>query len=358
MKSHLKRFFGPAALIVGSVIATVLIVESALHLIGMEHRYINPMHSFHINDSMLGYRGRPNAQARFAVPGQFDVLIRHDARGFRLQEFAKGDCARQIFVYGDSFTWGWGVDQGQGYTDLMNRDMPGVCVRNRGMNASGTAMQLAVFEAEDLQSAKAGDTVLVMFCFNDFKDNFDQESEVTTIIENGSVVRIPPREAFQSPLRGFLKRNSYLYSMGSTAVASLRERMKDKNRPRAKRPVLADDAPEILVTDFLFSEFKRECDVKGIDLYVAMVPNSTEYGEPDYGIDAETAENYRAHLTHILETHRIPYIDLLTAFKNEKAVNPDTLLAITGDGHWNAAGHALVARALAVYLTPKGDTAP
>ncbi len=316
------------------------------------------MHSFHVNDPVLGYRGRPNADARFAVPGQFDVLIRHDKRGFRLQEFEKTDCSRQILVYGDSFTWGWGVDQSQGYTDLMNRDLPGACVRNRGMNASGTAMQLAVFETEDLDAAKAGDTVLVMFCFNDFKDNYDQESEVTTIIENGNVVRIPPRESFQSPLRGFLKRNSYLYSMGSTTVASLRERMKDKDRPRAKRSILADDAPEIVVTEFLLSEFKRACDAKEMGLFVAMVPNSAEYGEPDYGIDAETAKNYRAHLMRILEAHGIKFIDLLAVFQAEKTANPDALLAIPGDGHWNAAGHALVARALATYLPPTVDAAP
>lgn len=351
MKSRLKRFLGAAALVVGSVTLTALAVEAALHVIGMDHRYINPMHSFHVNDPVLGYRGRPNAHARFAVPGQFDVLVRHDTRGFRVQEFGKTDCPQQIFVYGDSFTWGWGVDQGAGYTDLMNRDMPGVCVQNRGMNASGTAMQLALFETEDQQMAKAGDIVLIMFCFNDFKDNYDQENEVTTVIDDGKVLRLPPREPFQSPLRGFLKRNSYLYSMGSTTVASLRERMKDQDRPRSKRPILADDAPEVVVTDFLLSEFKRECDTNEMRLFVAMVPNSAEYGEPDYGIDAETAENYRGHLRRILDAHEIPFIDLLAVFKAEKAVHPDVLLAITGDGHWNAAGHALVARALAEHLS-------
>jgi len=353
MSGRAKRFLSAGALMFGSVTVTVLLVEAALHATGVEHRYINPMHSFHVNDPVLGYRGRPNAHARFAVPGQFDVLVRHDARGFRLQEHAKAPapCERNVYVYGDSFTWGWGVDQGEGFTDLMNRDMPAaVCVHNRGMNASGTAMQLTVFETEDAQNAYEGDTVVVMFCFNDFKDNYDQETEPSVIIDDGQAMRIPPREAFQSPIRGFLKRNSYLYSMGSTTVANLRERMKDPNRARAKRPVLAADAPEVMVTDYLLGEFKRACDMKGVQFTVALVPNSVEYGEPDYGIDAEAAASYRAHLTRILAAHGIPFVDLLPTFQAEKAAHPDALLAIPGDGHWNKNGHALVAQALGAYL--------
>ncbi len=351
-----KRVFAAIALMAGSVLLTVLLVEAALHVVGMEHRYINPMHSFHVNDPVLGYRGRPNVEAHFTVPGQFDVLVKHDAQGFRVLENAKlrsGECAHNIFVYGDSFTWGWGVNQGEGFTDLLQGAHPADCVHNRGVNASGTALQLGLFE-EDLPAMRKGDTVFVMFCFNDFKDNYDQDSETTAIINDGTVERIPPRKPFQSPLRAFLKRNSYLYSMGSTLVGSVRERMKSKDHVRAKRPILADDAPEVVVTDFLLSEFKRECDEAGAVLKVALVPNSVEYGEPDYGIDAEAAKSYRDHLTHILQAHDIPFVDLLNFFHAEKAAHPEPLLAITGDGHWNASGHALVARALTMYL-PQGD---
>jgi len=351
MRGKVLRFLIAFGLVIGSVMLTLALAEVVLHLTGFGFSYMNPMHSFHINDPVLGYRGLPNADAHFVRRGVFDVAIRHDARGFRLQEFAKapGACSRSVYVYGDSFTWGWGVDQGQGFTDLLNRDVPGVCFYNRGIDASGTIYQFTLFNTEDLAGMKPGDTVLVMFCFNDFEDNHDQNKEVSAILENGSVKVLPPRKQFQKPWRAFIRRNCRIYNIGSQAAAQIRRKFKEAE-PERKRPAPAVTDPEFILTKHFLGEFKRVCDERGLRFAVAMIPLTVEFGEPEYGVSAGDAAQYRQLLMDIVTTHQVEFIDLLPSFVEEKQKNSSAPLTIIGDAHWNPAGHALVARTLATRL--------
>jgi hypothetical protein len=64
----------------------------------------------------LPYRLRPNFSGRLAL-GEFDTTIRINSRGYRGGEFAagRGEDALRILVAGDSFTFGWGVDDQEAY---------------------------------------------------------------------------------------------------------------------------------------------------------------------------------------------------------------------------------------------------
>lgn len=264
-----------------------------------------------------------------AVRGRFNVLVKHDARGFRVQEFAKSEApnVRNLYVYGDSFTWGWGVQQGEMLADVLNRDLADWRVHNRGINASGTVLQYTLFETDDLEQTSQGDAVVVMFCFNDYRDNVGHEDEVSDAIVDGTVVRQAPQESFQSPIRTFLRHHVYLYSMGSATMSNLRRRFESTEESERVPTLDASDPAEIITRHFL-AQFKKKCDDSGVRFSVATVPAAIEFGEPAYGFDMATADRYRQLISGTLDDEGIECIDLLPYFLYAKKLNPGVGLTI------------------------------
>ena len=91
----------------------------------------------------IGWRGRKLYTARFKRP-DFDVVVAHNAAGFRKQvnlEPKLDKAPHSIFVFGDSFVWGWGVGQGEVFTDEMNLLLPNYSVHNYGIDGVGTVVE-------------------------------------------------------------------------------------------------------------------------------------------------------------------------------------------------------------------------
>jgi lysophospholipase L1-like esterase len=62
--------------------------------------------------------GEPNARGHVAVPGQFDIAVRLNSQGFRSDHdftFAPAPDQTRIAVLGDSFVFGWGVEERQSF---------------------------------------------------------------------------------------------------------------------------------------------------------------------------------------------------------------------------------------------------
>src|SRR5262245_23141014 len=151
--------FPIVAVLVGILLAGGSL-EIALALGGYDRTYFNPLNSFHIGHPLVGYLGKPDFVGRFRRT-DFDTVIAHDARGFRRQEHQKPQCRHRVLTFGDSFTWGWGVSQGEVFTDQMNLMMPTDCVENFGLSGSGTVQELALFQEFGEKELSAGDTVLL-----------------------------------------------------------------------------------------------------------------------------------------------------------------------------------------------------
>lgn len=340
-----------AMTVIGSIAISILMAELSFRALGVEMRYLNPLRSFHVQDPVYGYRGRANFQGRFASLAGFDVLVKHDNRGFRLHESEcpTDDRLPRLFVYGDSYTWGWGVEQGEVFTDLLNQHHPEICVVNRGLNGSGTVQQYTIFENEDLPEARRGDFVLLMLCFNDFKDNYDRAKTVTAIIEDGSVRRIPPRKRFQSPFQSFIKRHSYVVnavSRGSGTIKHLLAKWSSERKTNGKSiheiEMVADD-PQVIVTQYFIKQFSDRCQEAGLDFRAAIIPSASQY------------EQYHSQYVRILRELEVTEIDLLEGFRIEQEAIGDKSLFLEKDPHWNRQGHALVSRILASHYYEQTD---
>ena len=76
-----------------------------------------------------------------------------------------------LVVIGDSFTWGWGVGQGEVFTDRLQRLLPRWRVENAGISGLGTVSFHRLLQAEVGGRLRAGDAVMVTLYYNDFGDN-------------------------------------------------------------------------------------------------------------------------------------------------------------------------------------------
>ena len=92
------------------------------------------MGSFHEADQITGHRGKRDFRARFKTP-QFDTLVVHNDRGFRRQEYQNptSSAAHSLFVFGDSFVWGWERGIRRGFSPInSSRKLPQVARREPG----------------------------------------------------------------------------------------------------------------------------------------------------------------------------------------------------------------------------------
>jgi hypothetical protein len=89
-------------------------------------------------DSLLGFKGRPGAY-RARIADQLDFDFTHDSSGFRILPSASDDSlAPEVWLFGCSFTHGFGVDDSATWAWRLARHFPGHRFRNFGMTAYGT----------------------------------------------------------------------------------------------------------------------------------------------------------------------------------------------------------------------------
>ncbi len=338
---RLRALFQSAALGVGGVVVVLLALELGLRVAGAEGGATHGLHAFHQSEPELGWIGRPELRLRFASR-DFDVTIEHGADGFRRPEPPPPDGAtRRVLVLGDSFTWGWGVEQGEVFTDHLQRALaPDVAVVNRGMNAIGTGQQYLILRRE--LAARGIDGVLVLFTANDLKDNVDPKEgrRPWFSVEGG---RLIAHNESPGPLMSWqdrmLKHHSRAYSLLSFRWGLLRKQLKTR-KPLAERrrnetkDLRAHRGWEVTI------ELLRTMDQLARDqgAWLRLV-----YAHPRDPLAHESVVELAEHAD-------VELIDLVPAL----AAQPDLELSFTHDPHWTPAGHRAVADALlasAVFAT-------
>ena len=323
------------------LLVALLAAEAGLRVAGYSPAHVNPLKTFHVMDPVIGHRGRPGADARFRRP-EFDIRIMHDDRGFRLPERPPDParCTRRVLVYGDSFIWGWGVEQGELMTDRLSRLRPDLCVYNFSINATGTANQFTLFDTEHRDLVGAGDIVVVVFFSNDFADNVSGWSLRGRLVD-GRVETVLTSKGLGSPAKQWVKNHSYLFNLGAYAWDSWHLR-RQQRRDEARASSALDygaDSPEWIVTGHYLEAFRDAVEARGGTLLVTMVPT-------DLPADSDV---YRSALRRLTDSLGIRFYDVADEFRAE-SMNNGTVLRYPVDGHWTAAGHALMARLLAREL--------
>ena len=332
--------------IVVSACVALAVGEGLLRMAGFSRQYVNPLHSFHQHDELVGHRGKPNFQGRFKTI-DFDVVIEHDENGFRRQvnQHSPRDPSQRLFVFGDSFTWGWGVAQGQVYSDRMSELLQDHEVVNLGLNASGTVHQHALFERHVKQQLQSGNIVMVTFCGNDFSDNV--RGSLHGEVHDGQVKLVGP-EPFGWEAKDWLKDHCYLFNLAAFHFDQFKSRRKhESGANRAVQQLvqvgrqqsdIAVDAPEVIVTSEFLKRFRDDCRQQQASFYVAAIADDPV-------------------LRHVTSELGIELIELFPHFQRAIEQGRAERFTFEHDAHWNAAGHGMAAEVLADFILARESQA-
>jgi hypothetical protein len=118
-------------------------------------------------DSMLGWFPIENSKKKYK--GTRTILIGHNSRGFRDNEHIIENKPGIIFL-GDSFVWGYDVEQSERFTERLREKLPDWSVYNLGVSGYGTDQEYLLLKQQyDFYSPKI---VFLVFCTdNDEQDN-------------------------------------------------------------------------------------------------------------------------------------------------------------------------------------------
>ena len=327
-----------------SVVTTLLcclILEIALRLISPVQTFVSPLASFHRFDPEVGWIGVPNWTAKFKKT-DFDVTIRANVEGFRARQSAAQPAAGSpvIAAFGDSFTWGWGVENGKVFTDVMQNELgTNADVRNFGIDAYGTLQELLLFK-RCLANGLRPKSVIIMFYQNDYYDNVDHDIRRPWLSVTGTnvVMQNYPTKGRAIGLWTKSVKASYLLS----TIAYVFDFAKEKSRiENLQQTTFVDNSvaagPQQAV-DHCLKQFKKTCDEAGIKLYFIYVPSHDD-------VEKSASQN-RMVLKSLCNKNDVRLLDLTDDFR-KTAGNRTNVLFFVHDQHWNADGHALAGHLIA-----------
>jgi hypothetical protein len=275
-------------------------------------------------DSLLGWAHTPLQQGRFHHR-DFSVEVSINSHGMRDNEYSIHRTGkRRMLILGDSFGWGFGVEQKERFSELLEVAHPDWEIINASVNGYGTDQEFLLL-TQRLNVFKP-DMVLLLFCDNDFDENVHSEIywhyKPVFSIEGGRLHlhNVPvPLQTFRQRLQRFLLGSTYL----GPRLNSLRQEILRFVGQSVSPPA---DGQGREVTRLLLAEIIHECREREVEFLLVSVPMSGEK---------------RELLGEISEEEQVRYLPLDPFF--ELLPSGSTF---PHDGHWTALGHRIASTAI------------
>jgi lysophospholipase L1-like esterase len=367
------------ALLICSLAFGLLLAEGIVRGAGLGRTFLT-RGALHEYDARAGWKCKSNLDANYALPRSFDVRVRCNADGLRGEELPRPKPAERhrIAVLGDSFMWGYGVENDEVFAHVLSQQLPGSDSMNLAANGYSTVQSLV--RLEDSHPSYEPDAVVLAFFWNDLEDNFDDKRGGRPVVgfTEGGAIRIdnlPVRRPWKSPSKQWFRHHSRLFGFLEYTTKLIGELTKSWRRaPRADRDALPGDfdpgameftewdvyappTPEIDRAWQALRELIRRIDAASGELLVVFVPSKKAmdprqfrelFGEGP-GLDWNRPATRLAEICRSLD---IDFLDLNPVFREHE--DPASLFLVN-DGHWNAAGHALAARVAAERIAAGRD---
>ena len=266
--------------------------------------------------------------------GAFAVPVRFNQYGFRDRRDLRDSNPADIAVVGDSFSFGWGVNEEERFSDRLE-ELIGVHVFNIAMPGARLADYGRLLDYAERTGLRAK-RLVVGICM---------ENDLAPPPAIAGAAAAPP-----SPLLGahaWLKSRSAAYFLLLCRVhqnASWSDRLA---RWGWITPVLEGVPRAVGRPDVIRSSAEQlEGLVRNHDATILIIPSRALW----VGDDRDAADRMHRDWVATLREKNLPVVDLRMAM--EESGNPMGF-HFRGDGHWNARGHALAARGLSEFLSAK-----
>jgi len=360
------------SLVLGSVVLALLLCEAFLRIAGYRVVSFYSFSGFHQFDPELGWSQIPDHESGFKS-SDFEVTARSNALGFRgdLYPYEKPDGIRRVVVLGDSYAWGWGVEQDEVFSEVAERLSRNTEWVNLGTSAFGTAQEYLLLRDRGMQFEP--DRVVLAFYYNDILDNDGSDPKRPRFaLEQGRLEQVgrPRPFSLADQIKTFLTRYSLLFHFLDYRTALLQERLKglrarmrqgradgdaDTGAPVLPAPFYRNGPEETRraweVTEALLDRIDEVSGKRLLIVYVPdriqvewdneMFPSAPGEGGPQVDLFLPN-QRLREHA----EARGIPFLDLTPAFREEHRRPGAPPLHFPTDGHWTPAGHALAGRLL------------
>jgi lysophospholipase L1-like esterase len=385
----MTRWIKNIALMVVSITIALLICEGSVRIFGLGGTSLT-RGMLHQYDPDAGWRCYPNLDTRYILPESFNVRVRCNSQGLRDSEkrFAKPPGIRRIVVLGDSFMWGYGVENEEMFSAVLQDLISGSETVNFGVNGYSTVQELVRLEIEGLRYEP--DVTVLVFVWNDLEDNFDDKhgGRPVAVLEEDNSLRIanrPVRRHWKSPLKQWFRHHSHLFRFGEYNIELLKLKFRDNQRadlsiPKIPAPgvafaaendkktarmkfsmtdIYAPPGPEIdfawKAIELLLGRIKQLATKEGGRLVVVYAASLEAV---DRGIFAKLIRKFGQdpdsmafnwdrpsnRLGEVCAALDIPYVNLNPVFRQQFK---KTELFLKKNPHWSMAGHRLAAQTVA-----------
>ena len=334
------------SLIIISTLFALFLSEIALRLMGLNPLYVSPERDrFWKYDPLLGWAHEPGQEGIFKTP-QFRTVVRINEKGLRDDQhsYERQNDIERILVLGDSFAWGYGVEESERFSQLLEKSL-GVEVINAGVSGYSTDQELLWYRSEGIKYET--DLVILVLAGNDVGDN-DQQLVNTIyykpkfVVEEGQLVPIGYPVPKTSPQGIFI----YSLSQHSSLAYFLIQRYFDlhtvyrkikANSDLAVSPVSGKGAEQepFELTIALIDEMRNIAESRKAKFMI--VTTDRWWNHP-------SRETYK-DLINSLQSEGFLVLDV----ESMPGFEPEVML-IPNDGHWNQAGHKFVAEKITALI--------
>ena len=334
------------SLIVISTLFALFLSEIALRLMGLNPLYVSPERDrFWKYDSLLGWAHEPGQEGIFETR-QFRTLVRINENGLRDRphSYERQNDMERILVLGDSFAWGYGVEESERFSQLLEKSLD-VEVINAGVSGYSTDQELLWYQSEGIKYET--DLVILVFAGNDVGDN-DQQLVNTIyykpkfLLEEGNLVPIGYPVPKTSPQGKFI----YSLSQRSALAYFLVQRYFDLlslyreirvNSDHSNSPVsgISAKSEPFQLTIALLDEMRNIAELKKAKFVIVAT---------DRWWNSPSRESYKDFI-NALRTEGFLVLDVesMPGFDSEEMLIPN-------DGHWNQSGHEFVAEKIKALI--------
>ena len=312
---------GKALIAYGAIIAVTLIgCEMVLRIVNPEALQVvlDEKNLTYAHDPELGWLPVPNSKTKVTVWRTISVW--HNELGFRDAALSSTDKRDVVAFVGDSFVWGYDVEQDQRFTELLQRQLPQIHVVNAGVSGFGTDQEYLLLKRDWDRLAPA--TVVLIFCTNN--DRLDNSSSqrygyykpyyVANADGTGEFKGIP------TPL-------SKNFAFGPNIFARF-----------ARHSMLARLA---LTIDYAFAHPAAKQEVADpTEALIVLMKDWVESHGAKFLVGVQTLDNPDRAFETFLRERRIPFA----------ALDGADHFPVNEGSHWTPEGHVLVAQRLLTLL--------
>jgi lysophospholipase L1-like esterase len=334
------------SLIIISTLFALFLSEMALRLTGFNPLYVSPERDrFWKYDALLGWAHEPGQEGIFETP-QFRTVVRINENGLRDQAhpYERQNDSERILVLGDSFAWGYGVEESERFSQLLEKSL-GVETINAGVSGYSTDQELLWYQNEGIKYET--DLVILVLAGNDVGDN-DQQLVNTIYYKPKFVLEEGQLVATGYPVPKTSSRGRFIYSLSQRSALAyfLIQRYFDVlsfykkanvNSDHTSSPAsgISTEREPFKLTIALIDEMRTIAEKRKANFMI--VATDRWWNSPARETYQDFINTLRAEGFVVLDVESMPGFD------------PEEML-IPNDGHWNQSGHEFVAEKIKALI--------